>query len=118
MSDYKTARWLRLQDRTGVAITRPHRGVRLQDRTVVAITRPHGGSAGFGPLVGVVMRTRAMYMARGMSLRRAMRMMTEMMVIWGGAAMIMVMRLDSIVSGTSRIMTMMMAVEKKWMILP
>ena len=36
------------------------------------------------PLVGVVMRTRAMYMARGMSLRRAMRMMTEMMVIWGG----------------------------------
>ena len=35
-------------------------------------------------MVGVVMRTRAMYMARGMSLRRAMRMMTEMMVIWGG----------------------------------
>ena len=32
--------------------------------------------------------------------------------------MIMVMRLDSIVSGTSRIMTMMMAVEKKRMILP
>ena len=58
--------------------------MQLQDRTVVAITRPHGGSAGLVPLVGVVMRTRAMYMARGMSLRRAMRMMTEMMVIWGG----------------------------------
>ena len=104
MSDYKTARWLRLQDRTGVAITRPHRGVRLEDRT---------GGCSYKTARWLRLQGRT-----GMSLRRAMRMMTEMMVIWGGAGMIMVMRLDSIVSGTSRIMTMMMAVEKKWMILP
>lgn len=43
--DYKTARGLRLQDRTGAGGCdyTTTRGLRLQDRTVVAITRQHEG---------------------------------------------------------------------------
>ena len=43
--DYKAARGLRLQDRTGAGGCdyKTARGVRLQDRAVVEVTKPHEG---------------------------------------------------------------------------